>query len=180
MTKKATIELQFDPMDYTGMLTLTNDLYAFKAYRVDRGRFCNYKNELSFSGVYILDAGFSEGGDDKGDDTTHDELSNPERSQINDGQVARRQIYIGQSSNVFDRLRAHNNKPPKEMEWTTAICFLKPELKNATLLRLEKMLFHRFKILEREGRFDVKTDVVSKDEVELDDRLLNARNEIFA
>ena len=94
MTKKATIELQFDPMDYTGMLTLTNDLYAFKAYRVDRGRFCNYKNELSFSGVYILDAGFSEGVNDKGDDTTHDELSNSERSQINDGQVARRQIYI--------------------------------------------------------------------------------------
>lgn len=135
------------------------DLYAFKAYKVYRSALRNSMRELSCSGVYFLDCGLRD-------------------SQ----QKLKRQIYIGESGNVSERLKRHNSKPPaglgKEgLEWNSALCFLKVGLSERTRLRLEKRLVNFFKNEGRE-RFDVYTINVDSEEFEDSKALANALEEI--
>ena len=143
------------------------DLYGFRAYKVYRYALKNWKAELSGSGIYFLDCGMK--------------LEDQEGKHQN----RKRQIYIGESSNVLDRLKKHNLTPPsglrnENLEWTVALCFIgKSELAEKTRLWLEKKLVS---FLKNEGgkRFDVHTKNTSCKQFEDNNALTNAFEEIRA
>ena len=115
MSQIVEVKVRVNIGDPTGIVNYSNDLYAFKAYKVERG---NFSKELSIPGVYFLDGGVRADG--------------------------KRHIYIGESGNLLVRLRRHNSSPRKLTEWTHALCFTKKEVAEKDRKRIEKRLYEQF------------------------------------
>lgn len=146
-------DVEINLSDPTSIICYSNSLYAFKAYKVARNRFKDFKRQLSVPGVYILDAG-----------------------QLDEKQ----HLYVGQSENLLDRLRSHNSKPPKSLGWRYALCFVKehPNLKECDRLRIEKLLVVQLRRLD--DRFKVYTEKVTSELFDQDAALNNAMREIIS
>ena len=144
--------------------TYTSGFSILDAYRVYRNTFDKRKNELSRPGVYFLECGLVAYG------------------QGVSQQTEKLHIYIGQSGNVFERLRSHRSVSPsglkkESLEWKSAICFLNDKLTNNSLLDLEKSLFELFKD-KLSSRFVIHTEKVSSKKVNVDKKLSDAIEEI--
>ena len=164
MKQEQKITISMDVEDLMSGFVYTHVFNIFKAYRVYRNTFDKRKEELKRPGVYLLECGLN--GNVPG--------KSPQGEKLH--------IYIGQSGNVFERLRSHRSKSPSGLkkaglEWTSALCFLDDELSENALKDLEKGLFILFKD-ELSSRFCIHTEKVSSKEIKDDKSLAKAISDI--
>ena len=98
MKQEQKITISMDVEDLMSGFVYTHVFNIFKAYRVYRNTFDKRKEELKRPGVYLLECGLN--GNVPG--------KSPQGEKLH--------IYIGQSGNVFERLRSHRSKSPSGLK----------------------------------------------------------------
>lgn len=130
--------VKVDMGDPSGLVTYQKrEFNAFIGMKIPLSRILNFKAQLTDSGVYCL----------LGEKTS-------------DG---RRLVYVGQSTNLLQRLSRHKVNPPHDKDWHTVLCFAKKGITETGLLCLERELV---KVFRGAPQFDVITERTKTGEIQ--------------
>ena len=129
-----TLELFLEDGTINGVIEVELSNWNGKALKIPRKRFTDYKSELSEEGIYFLICDNVETGEEE--------------------------IYIGESSNVYDRNygRLHNPNSNDFYDWKTMIVFMRKNLDSGKRLYAEHKIrsiaeeCNRYKILTSQTR----------------------------
>ena len=127
-----TLELFLEDGTINGVIEIELSNWNGKALKIPRKRFSDYKEELSEEGIYFLICDNNNNKNDK------------------------EEVYIGESSNVYDRNygRLHNPNSNDFYDWKTMIVFMRKNLDSGKRLYAE----HKIRrIAEECNRYNILT-----------------------